>query len=235
MRATWHKLFADPAFTMRFFLSDPGEVWMPLIQHENDTYGDLIVLPHLPETAQVATTIKQFEFFKYLAESGSSWDFVSKLDDDSFVDARAFYQEFLLPRVPSSKQNGERIVIGRHMTHSNPEYVYAGGQFFAISWEMVTLVARLYTLNPIKDEIDDVLLGRLLFEAGEDFEFINLNNQKAFDLDEENSDAWAWSHKVMEGAINPHRLKDDETYLRVAGMYDSNGLKPNYSRPGKDA
>jgi hypothetical protein len=34
----------------------------------------------------------------------------------------------------------------------------------------------------------------------------------------------------MEGAINPHRLKDDETYFRVAAMYDSNGLKSNYNR-----
>jgi beta-1,3-galactosyltransferase 1 len=228
MRATWHTLFTDPAFSMRFFLADAGELWMPLIQHENATYGDLIVLPHLEESAQVATTIKQFEFFKYLAEHGSSWEFVSKLDDDSFVDAQAFYREFLLPQL--AKPNRERVIIGRRMTHSNPEYVYAGGQFFTLSWEMVTLIARLYTSNPIKDEIDDVLLGRLLYEADEWFEFIELDNQRAFDYDEEGSDVWAWSHKVMEGAINPHRLKDDETYLRVAAMYDSNGLKSNYNR-----
>jgi beta-1,3-galactosyltransferase 1 len=228
MRATWHTFFADPAFTMRFFISDPGELWMPLIRHENETYGDLIMLPGLEESAQVATTIKQFEFFKYLAEHGSSWDFVSKLDDDSFLDAQSFYRTFLLPRLATL--NHDRIIIGRLMTHSDPEYIYAGGQFFTLSWEMVTLVARLYTLNPIKDEIDDVLLGRLLYEANERFEFITLDNQRAFDYEEENDDVSAWSHKVMEGAINPHRLKDDETYLRIAAMYDSNGLKSNYSR-----
>lgn len=205
---------------MRFFISNAGDLWKPLVQHENATYGDLIMLPHLEETAKLATTIKQFEFFKYLAECGSSWEFVSKLDDDSFLDAKAFYRAFLLPRL--AEPNRGRIIIGRHLTHD--EYFYAGGQFITLSWEVVTLAAHLYTANPIKDEIDDVLLGRLLYEADEKFEFVELDNQIAFDYDEENSDVQAWSHKVMEGAINPHRLKDDETYLKVAAMYNSSGL-----------
>ena len=51
---------------------------MPLIRHENATYGDLIVLPGVEETAKIATHIKPFEFYKHIARSKRSWMYVSK-------------------------------------------------------------------------------------------------------------------------------------------------------------
>ena len=92
---------------------------------------------------------------------------------------------------------------------------------------MTTRLVHLYTLNPIADEHEDVLIGRLLNESGESWELVELDNRKAFDYDEKNTDVWAWSHAVLEGAINPHKMKDDQTYLKVAAMYDSHGLRPD--------
>lgn len=74
-RATWQTLYQNPAFDTRFFLSNPGELWLPLIQHENATYGDLIVLSDLEESKYVATHIKPLEFHKHIANSGLSWDY----------------------------------------------------------------------------------------------------------------------------------------------------------------
>ena len=51
---------------------------MPLIRHENATYGDLILLPGVEETAEIATHIKPFEFYKHVARSKRSWTYVSK-------------------------------------------------------------------------------------------------------------------------------------------------------------
>jgi hypothetical protein len=200
---------------------------MPLIQHENATHGDLIMLPQLEESAHVANTIKMVELLKHLADRGSFWKFISKLDDDSFLDVHTFYHTFIIPRL--HKQYHNRTLIGRHMDHWTPDFEYPGGQFYTFSWDLAMVLARLHDLNPITDEHEDVLIGRLLHEAGEWFEFVTLDNQQAFDYDEENEDPWAWSHKVMEGAINPHRLKDDETYLKVAAMYDGSGVRSNSS------
>jgi beta-1,3-galactosyltransferase 1 len=196
---------------------------MSLIQHENATYGDLIMLSHLEESAHVANTVKSIEFLSYLATCGSSWRYVSKLDDDSFLHVLSFYREFLHPQLDSQYTN--RTMIGRHMKHWNPDFEYPGGQFYTLSWELVLVLARLYSMNPITDEHEDVLNGILLHEAGEWFEFIALDNSKAFDYDEGNEDVWAWSHRVVKGAINPHKLKDDDTYLKVAAMYDGNGVR----------
>ena len=118
IRATWQSLYDDPAITTRFVISDPGELWMPLIRHENATYGDLIILSHLEETAHIANTIKTVELFRYLVESGFHWDFVSKLDDDSFLDVFTFYHSFILPRLDTRSHN--RIIIGRRLSRQEP-------------------------------------------------------------------------------------------------------------------
>ena len=103
--------------------------------------------------------------------------------------------------------------------HWDPQYSYPGGQFYTVTWNILLALARLHATNPIDDEHEDVLVGRLLYEGGVTFELVTLSNQQAFDLDEDNLNEWDWSHNVMDGAINPHKMKDDEAYLRVAAWY----------------
>lgn len=70
IRATMHGPYADPAICFRFVLADPTKRWTPLIRHENDTFGDIVVLLHLQETPHMANTVKTIEFLK-LATSPS--------------------------------------------------------------------------------------------------------------------------------------------------------------------
>ncbi len=217
-RATWQTLYQNPAFDTRFFVSNPGDLWRPLIQHENATYGDLIVLSDLEESKYVATHIKPLEFHKHIANSGLSWDYLAKLDDDSFLDAGTFYREFLLPDFQKAEQSQtpSRMMVARRL--KRPTYPAPGGQFYSISWELVDLISRLYTESDIEGETEDVLVGRLLFEANEPFDWVELNDTRAFDIVED-------LHQVGKMAINPHKMKDDETYLKVAQMYDSDGYR----------
>jgi hypothetical protein len=224
IRATWQTLFPQHGVTTRFVISDPGELWMPLIQHENATYGDIIMLPGLEESHHVANTIKSIEFLKYLVDSGSLWKFVSKVDDDSFVNMGTFYRTYMIPRLGNDSFNNQ-VAIARGYTHPFPVYDYPQGGFYTFSWGLVRTLTRLYEENPIKDEHEDVLNGRLLYEAGEDFEFEILDHRLAFDYDESNEDVWAWAHRVTKEAIYVHNLKEDETYLKVASMFDSKGPK----------
>ncbi|KAF2419040.1 hypothetical protein EJ08DRAFT_576417, partial [Tothia fuscella] len=243
IRATWQSLYKnDSLYTPRFVISNPGKRWKTVIEHENSTYGDIIILPHLEETAKVANSIKTVEFFKYLSKQGKRWDFVSKIDEDSFLDPNAYYREYLAPlldrKTPASQM---RTMIGREMHWPNAEWSWMGGQFYTLTWDLVELLARLHDKDPIDDNGEDELNGRLLFNAKEHWEWVNTPNKVAFDIyANEGSDingehtAWApagadldaFSHGVGPGAINPHKMKEDQEYLDVAACYGKGGLLP---------
>lgn len=203
---------------------------------ENATFGDLIVLPHIEETEDIANSVKSVEMLKFLSAQSQRWRFVTKIDDDSYFDADRFYKAYLEPLL-EGRVATTRTIIARTLAFDGFTYTYPGGQFYTMTWDLVPLLASLHEKDPIPDEYEDVLVGRLLFEAGESWTHTDLNNHLAFDYDGNftrgDGTAWAsnvtqldeWSHAVGPGAINPHKMKEDETYLQVAACYDENGLK----------
>jgi beta-1,3-galactosyltransferase 1 len=209
-------MYNNDAFTMRFVISNPGEIWSDLIQHENDTYHDIIILPHLQETSHVANTIKTIEFYRHLANSTSTskWDYVSKVDDDSFVDTETFYHEYLEPR-PSATNT----MVARPMNDIHRPYAYPQGQFYTLSWDMVLEAVDIYTKAPITDEHEDALIGRLFYEAGRDYELVELTNERFHDYGPENK-IWTYldTHAITNRTISAHLMKDDEMYIEVASQ-----------------
>jgi len=242
IRNTWQSLYKnDSIFTTRFVISDPGELWAPIVAVENGTYGDIIILLNLEENEHTANTVKSAEFFKYITSGDTRYDFVSKLDDDSYLDAYNFYKNYLQPRIvfdehktvsESSAMN--RTIIGR--TLHRGAWTYPGGQFYTMSWDMVNLIAELHGNHPVSNEHEDVLIGRLLHEAGEEWHHTDLPNEVAFDYQEKDmrgdgtvfakdgADLKGWKHAVGPKAINPHKMKSDEEYLRVAACFDESGV-----------
>jgi beta-1,3-galactosyltransferase 1 len=218
IRTTWQSKYDNNAFTMRFVISNPGETWAELVRHENDTYHDMIMLPDLEETSHVANTVKTVEFLTHLVaaagSSGQKWNYVSKIDDDSFLDTTIFYRDFIRPRL-----HANTTIIARDMTGmGSKSFRFPGGQFYTLSWDLVVKLADLYTQNPIKDEAEDVLVGRLLHEGGQAWDLVKLDNARAFDYDESVSDASQWAHQITPESVNPHKMKTDEVYLDVAGQ-----------------
>ncbi|KAK5266759.1 hypothetical protein LTR99_007371 [Exophiala xenobiotica] len=205
-------MYNNDAFTMRFVISNPGATWEKLVQHENETYGDLIIMSNLEESRTVANTIKTMEFFSSLAHGTSTWKYVSKVDDDSFVNTEAFYQEYLEPRLDAT-----RTIIARSMKDSHRDYSYPQGQFYTVSWDMVLTLSELYAQNHITDEHEDALVGRLLYEGGHHYDLIEVPNERFHDYGPDNK-AWTYldTHAITNETISPHLLKDDETYLEVA-------------------
>lgn len=249
IRATWQTLYQNPAFTTRFVIAKPSPLWRALIQHENDTYGDLIVLDHLTESAEVANTIKSVEFLKHIltttAAQHTPWDFVSKIDDDSFLSAQRFYEEFLLPRLqqnhnqnqnqnhphPHPTTTNNATLIARRLLRPSRPFSTPGGQFYTLSWSLVHTVASTYTSsNPTPSSLaEDVLIGRLLYDAQASFDFVELDDTRAFDVSDNGSlgrlgKDGAELGPMDEGALNPHKMKDDEMYLRVAGLFGREGF-----------
>ena len=234
IRATWQTLYANPAFDTRFVIAKPSRLWQPLIKHENDTFGDMIVLEELEESAEIANTIKSVEFLKHLVAGSKApgaetpWKFVSKIDDDSFLDAERFYQKFLLPRIDqqhAADTNG--TLIARRLTRSDRNFSTPGGQFYTLSWDLVRLVAETNARNPISDLPEDVLVGRLLYDAEARYDFVELDDSQAFDVTGDLK-RLSIGNEVLgpmgAAAVNPHKMKDHETYLRVAEFFGKDGF-----------
>ena len=215
-------------------IAQPPAHWLPLIKHENDTYGDLIVLERLEESAAVANTVKSVEFLKLVVANSKApgadapWKFVSKIDDDGFLDAERFYRLFLQSRVlEQDGADGNGTLIARRLTRKDRNFSTPGGQFYTLSWDLVCLVAETHKRNPIKELPEDVLIGRLLYDAKARFEFVELDDGQAFDV-EDHLERVGKGKEVLgpidDRAVNPHKMKDDETYLRVAELFGKDGF-----------
>ena len=214
IRNTWQKSYRGPPATMRFILASAGEQWMPLIEAENATYGDLIMLSHLSDSKELGMKTKELDFFQWLVQSGMRWRYVSKLDDDSYLDATGFYKRLLGPLL--MREPDGNTMIARQLYWHNPEFAYPGGQFYTLSWPLIEALAAAYTTKPVRDDYADLVIGRLLHDDNVEFDFIQMGNSVAFDFDAKNGDKDSWSHSITEGSLNPHQLKDNEIFLQVA-------------------
>lgn len=239
IRATWQALYSnDTVFRSVFFLARPPPGWEPVIEAENCTHGDLVVLDHIEESHYVATHTKPFEFYKWLVRNHQQYAFVSKADDDTFVDPIRFADQFLYPLLDErSTDNIPPVIIARKLPRRQ-KYPAPSGMLITMSWRMVKLLVKLHRQNPVNDH-EDGLVGRLLYERGVDYDFIELDNRIAFDTKEEDGEvikgektAWAPAganltarkHGVGPGALVPHKLKTDEEYLRVAACFGPDGV-----------
>jgi len=237
IRNTWQRLYGgEGLFDAKFVIPDPGEFWRPIIEQENATYGDIIMLNHERDTKKWASSVKTMEALRHVVEnSPKPYTFVSKLDENAFLDARTFHDVWLAPR--AANKTTENTYIGRRRQYSYP-FKYADGQFYTLSWDLVTRLVDLWNANPIDDEAEDVLIGRILYEEGIKYNITTLPPRAAFDYDREGEagDGTAWSnplhfvdgdhasHAIAIGSVNPAGLTDDGLYLAVAACFDENGI-----------
>jgi hypothetical protein len=230
-------------------ISNPDPDWEGVIAQENATYRDIIALRHLEENSEIANSIKTVEFFKYLTlneEQEKKWTFVTKLDDDSYLDSKTFYNEWLQPMIAENRTaedladgvpqvNG--IVIGKGLRKEGKNFIYPSGQFYTLSWDMVRTMAEMQVAHNIST-FEDVLVGELLELSQVSYRMVELPYTEAFEIQWDNTltvdgrkTAWAedsfnldaWFHPVGPGSINPHRMKDDKGYLLVAACYGPDG------------
>lgn len=251
IRNTWQKLYANPdQFQARFVVANITYPWGPLIEAENATYGDIISLSNIPEDAGTANSIKTVEFFKYLVhEYGQRFQFVSKIDDDSYLDVPRFWDKYL-KHLANGDEEPANTAIGRKLNNvGGYNWTFPGGQFYTLTWDMVEVAAEQYEehgMGPVHHE--DALIGWLLDQGGADWHLVQLPSKVAYDFgggppngprgkdskhDSDYDNPWApksadlnaWSHGVGPGSINPHKMKSDYDYLRVAACFDKNGVK----------
>ncbi|AEO70956.1 32735328-df86-41ad-9e67-04135fb3ccb0 [Thermothielavioides terrestris] len=247
IRYTWMKLFKDVPMDQRFVISNPGPEWMPVIQQENRTFGDLIVLDHLSEDDFTANTIKTVEYYRWLAEkSPRKYQFVSKMDTDLFLNARAMYDRKLRPRMAPRNSSTDELVatvnhtlVGQFYYDSYHKTSFPHGAIYTVTWDIVELLPKL------QDEFhvvagEDLTMAWLLMKARQKVTFVHMNESEKFEFDPKDMrpgerTPWArkdtdltssWHALYGEDVIAVHQLKKDEDWLMVAGVFDENGIRP---------
>ena len=225
IRTSWQRVFASPNYDFRFIIADlDDDLWTPLLQAENDTYGDLIRLDGVPEDRFTANTIKTMEFITALTAGklpgiapGKRYDWVSKVDDDTFLDPNAFHAEFLAQQ-PVNEMNLVGMLYEGWQSGRN--YSYPSGRFYTLSWPLATKLGLLYVANPIVDEHEDALIGRILYEGNQDYNFIGFPYERAPNIGDGGPDNVAF---INAKTYIMHNMKEDEEYLQVASLFDRRG------------
>ena len=159
---------------------------------------------------------------------------MSKIDDNSFLNAALFDGELLLPY-----QHASRTIIFRVIQYGRP-HPFPGGQLYTLTWDLVELIACLYESVPrdrFKEAVsdsekaklakrhEDFMIADIMVEAGEEFDYVKLDNEMALDV--------ITMGNVTDKAVNVHVLKADEQYLWAAAMFDENGYRGS-KRDGVD-
>lgn len=257
IRSTWMQMYADVPFDARFVVSNPGPKWMEAVRFENRTYGDMIVLDSIPEDRSTANSIKTLEFYKWLLKSGHHYEYVSKIDTDLWFNARGFWDRYIEPRltnsttssssIPSMKATVERTAIGQ-LYYSRPYHrAFPHGSMYTHTWDLVALLVKLHEQNPVVMG-EDQLVTKLLHDAGEHANLVNMNTTEKFDYDDADSrtadSAWARAatnptatlHALYGSAVLAvHQLKNRDLFMKVATCFDSAGIKtpPRLKGPEK--
>lgn len=238
IRSTWMRLFHDVPMDARFVVSNPGPQWTEILQAENRTFGDLIVLDHLQEDDITANTIKTIELYKWLINNNQTYQFVSKMDTDLFLNARAFWDRYLVPRLDEDHISiVERTVIGQ-IYYSRPhDLAFPHGSMYTYTWDMVETLATLQEQHHLVMG-EDMIMDALLLKAHKLVNLVSMTGAEKFDYDDSDSrgDGTAWARNgthpyaakhALYGSdvIAVHELKDRATYLKIADAFDADGIK----------
>lgn len=244
IRSTWMSMYREIPFDGRFVLANPGPQWTNAVAKENGTFGDIIVLDHIAEDDITANTIKTLEFYKWLvAYSPRRYEFVSKVDTDVWINAHAFWNRFLLPRMERNAVTGklsstvDRTILGELYYSKTYDLVFPQGAMYTASWDMVALLASLQAQFKVITG-EDMAIAVLLLKAREQVKFVNFRGTEKFDFDEADTrgDGTAWARPgthpnatyhalVGSDPIAIHQLKSEVNFRKVAECFDSQGIK----------
>lgn len=239
IRSTWWNTFRDVPFHGRFVVSNPGTKWLDTIRHENQTYGDMIVLDHIPEDYVTANTIKSMELLKWLRRMGHQYPFVTKTDTDTFVNARVFYDKYLRPRLSSDGKHAivNNTVIGQLLYREPHDITYPQGSFYTYSWDMLEMLTELHDERPVVGH-EDLSVAVLLIQGHRTANMVNLKGTEQFDFDEPSArgDGSPWGrmstyHRAERHALGPdaiivHNLKSLDMYQKVSDCFNEAGILP---------
>ena len=202
--------------------------WAPLIEAENATYGDIWAMEDFKdENYKTANRVKNMEYFSYMAKQQElgrirKYDFVSKVDDDNWLNIPVYKESFITPRLPGGEkyQPGEFTMIARPFAWGM-DYVCPAGRLYTVSWPLVEYYARKYAAHSERSHKDppteDQLMGWYLQEDKLDLEWAVMEYEQAYDVGVE------YVVTNNTDTMMAHSIKSDQQMLEIGGLFDDNG------------
>ena len=155
IRDTWHNLYSNQLFKLRFVLSSFNDSLDASIAQENKTYGDIVKLEWLSPSREVSVRPKPMEFLRHLVRDGKRYQWVSKLDKDAFLAANEFYARFL-----NTTYADKNTLISLKL-RQELDYYWPGGAFYTLSWGLMEELARIHANQTDSDTPEDVRVGNI--------------------------------------------------------------------------
>ena len=243
IRWAWTSLFKKSnIYDHVFAIASTDKTLIPLIQKERELFGDILLID-LEDTEWKANHLKPFEVLKNLTRDGLKgrrYDYISKVDQDSYVDPVRVWDKYLSSEVP------ENLML------SMPHEAFCGypspqGGFYTMSWDLAETIGDLYGNMTDTSDIsqEDCQIGRFPYEARKPFKFIPMAGNESFDVmvdteeDKERYFARDWSddqnvrgqiQDLKENVVFLHQMKSDAQWMAVMDLFDEKGWKNTKNR-----
>ena len=204
-------------------------------------FGDILLLD-MEDNEWNANHLKPFEVLKNVTGGGwknRTYDFVSKVDQDSYVDPVRVWEKYLSSVPP------DRLMLS--MPHEEfCAYPAPQGGFYTLSWDLAEMIAGLYANMTDRSHIsqEDCQVGRFPHDAKEDFTFMSMQTSESFDVisdnekEQENFYAREWVGNLKsKGSIKDlkadvvflHQMKEDWKWMSVMNLFDKDGWRKSKS------
>ena len=224
IRSTWASRYKHPLVEYRFIMGSlEKSEFAANVAEENATHADIWVLDdYKNEDYQTANHIKNMEFFKYMfQERGKKlrkYDFVSKVDSDTWLSTPLYFDMFMAPRLPGGKEYNRKAltVIGRPMKWDSP-YVYASGRLYTLSWPLLEFLAKNYIEDPKPELTEDKLMGMYLYQSQTAHKFVVVELEQAWDIGREG---------LLDGSNQTtmiHCVKHPDRFAELNKVFDDEG------------
>jgi hypothetical protein len=196
--------------TFKFILGNPPLEYMPGLEYENKTYGDILILWDIPDDRQTGRTLKSPEFYKYVEKHMPEYKYIGRMDTDCYAELDRFWAKYFNETV----QELEFAYVAAYIRTIVPQWEagflndWPHGAFYVISWKMMLMFNRFWNLVPREIEYDDQMMGRYNYDTG-----LNCTDVK---FETEETVEFSGNLNFNKKVIRVHELKYEMDYIRVA-------------------
>ncbi|KAG0578620.1 hypothetical protein KC19_4G037300 [Ceratodon purpureus] len=201
-----HTEYAD--VTLRFVIGKPKSdeerlaVGLELLQ-----YGDIIIL----DCEENMNHGKSFTFFDTVATMGIHYDYVMKLDDDSYVRTENLAKS-LSPLSRTDLYYGYVLPC----ENQDPYSWYMAGMGYVISWDLVEWVHESPIARNNTDGTEDQLMGEWLKAGGK---AKNRVSKKPLFYDHPDFGGKC-AHELIPETILVHQVKNDKRWFEILSFFE---------------
>ncbi|RYE13463.1 MAG: hypothetical protein EOP45_21150, partial [Sphingobacteriaceae bacterium] len=210
--------------TWRFFIGRVSGDIKESVKTENDTYGDIVVLDHVPDLVDESRTIKLFEFFRYVEAYYPVYKYVAKMDTDCFLNIPVLLKDFFTKEA----QDLELGIMALFVTGLG-RLEWAQGGFEAYSYKLMILINRIYERIHRTVYEEDFQIGWYLNDAEVNFTKVSLTPSRAYDFMYGNREIFKYNDRdIHNDTVRIHELKKEEDYIMVSACFNEYGV--NYEQ-----